>query len=170
MTITYARTFFKTWRNGSFKILNYILNGRSWHLRCKNISHFRLVLNNILDGRLWLFPLFPIHKHFSKRGKCAIIYWYCSWDTEKTVPICLSCTNEIIFETPAGVLGFIWGGMFVSSSCSRSCSFVLKWRAKYWTDWAEIFTEDSSSSHHFQLSCRARFVQSLLSSTVKARI
>ncbi len=27
-----------------------------------------------------------------------------------------------VFETPGGVLGFIWGGMFVSSSSSSSCS------------------------------------------------
>ncbi len=48
---------------------------------------------------------------------------------------------SLFFETPGGVLGFIWGEV---------CLFhllvvvvvVIKWRAKYRTDWAEIFTED----------------------------
>ncbi len=40
------------------------------------------------------------------------------------------------FKTPGGVLGFIWGGMFVSSSFLVVVVVVvvvvlIKWRAKY---------------------------------------
>ncbi len=45
---------------------------------------------------------------------------------------------------------------------------VIKWRAKYRTDWAEIFTEDSPSTLVMQISCIARFVQSLVCSTRKS--
>ncbi len=122
---------------------------------------------NVGEFRFWKFQIFWYFGWFVRVFSWGMsIQWRWIW---------WICGNVMqimfVFETPGGVLGFIWGGMFVSSSSSCSsccCSDQIKWRAKFRMDWAKIFTEDSPSTLVMQISCIARFVQSLVYSTLKS--